>query len=223
MTFFRMTILGILMLLMAGCNQQGFDIAVSYPQLNGLEKGDRVVLEDQTVGKVTDINRLDSGEFLVKISVSDSLKGMITDRARFILVDDPDKEGKKSIRLKLVEGGQALEQGAMVKGEIPALAVQGLFNDLERGFDELASQLKGFVESLQKIPESEEYQRLKRELEKLAREMKRAGEETREKLQKEVIPKLEQELERLKEELRKLGREKEAEPLEQELDNLRRI
>jgi len=77
--------------------------------------------------------------------------------------------------------------------------------------------------ALKEVPKKEEIQRLRKELEELAERMKKAGKAAKEKLEKEVLPKLEEEIERLKEKLRKLGREKEAEPLETELNELKKI
>ena len=60
-------------------------------------------------------------------------------------------------------------------------------------------------------------------MERLAEEMKRSVKSAREKIKNKLLPHLQQEIEKLREELKKFGREKELEPLETQMENIKKI
>jgi Skp family chaperone for outer membrane proteins len=112
-------------------------------------------------------------------------------------------------------GGQTWQDGAVNKGaSFDSAVFCELLDDVEKGLKELKEQLKRFSDDLQRIPEREEFKKLRKELDRLAEELKRAEKAAREKLQKEIVPRLKKEMEKLKQRLRKLLKEEESKPVE---------
>ncbi len=224
MIFLRMLLTGLLTLAAIACEQDTLNIGIKYSDLHGLQKQDRILLENEAVGKIVDIIDGSGGDYIVQVAISGKIKDKLTDKTKFYIINDPKVNHHKAIKAVPVPEGNPLHDGSVVRGiEDSQLIVQDLFDSLGKGIEELGTQVEDFLKGLQQIPESDEYQKLKKELEQLGKQLKEAEEETREKIQKEIIPKIEQELERLKEELRKFGKEKDVEPLEKELNNLRKI
>ena len=85
--------------------------------------------------------------------------------------------------------------------------------DFENTLEDLQKKFQDFTDDMRKIPESEEFKKLKKELERLIEEMKKSGKAAGEKIQKEVLPRLEKEIEKLREELRKFMEKEEEKPL----------
>ena len=210
---------------LAACQGNAFTIHVRFPDVKGLVKEDRVLLNEQQIGKVAGVKYTSKADFLVDIAVAEQFKAKLTDKARFYVVQDPGRPGRAAVEVFASgEGGNPLQEGAVVQGSTKTEdMVNDLFASMQEGLRELEGQLEEFVDNLKEIPQKEEIERLRKELARLAEQMKRAGKSAKEKLEKEVIPRIEQEIQRLKEKLRKLGREDEAKPLEVELEQLKKI
>ena len=64
---------------------------------------------------------------------------------------------------------------------------------------------------------------MKKYLEDFAIELEQKEKETRDKIKREWLPKIQQELDKLREKLKQSGHEKEIQPLEKEVDRIRKI
>ena len=204
---------------------KGIVVNVNFDRLSGLEKDDRVIFENNTAGHVQSVQYNTDGTYTVQVAIDDGFVSAATEYSQFQVVEDPDRQGRKSIRVILSrQGGTPLADGAKVAGT-PAeedLAAK-IRKELDAGIEFLKEKMEQIGRDVQSFPESQEYQDLKRSLEDLAAELGRKEKETRERLKKEWLPKLQRELDALRERLREQGREEQMAPLDQEIERIRRI
>ncbi|RLB42348.1 MAG: hypothetical protein DRH12_05895 [Deltaproteobacteria bacterium] len=212
-------------LLSTACQGEDTRIHIKFKDAQGLVTRDRVISQGQKIGEVAQVKYTSYGDFLVDVVVPERFRDRLTDRSRFYLIDDPDREGKKAVEV-VQQGapGKPLDDGATVVGssKIDDM-INELMAEMHKGLGQLEAQYQELLDSLKKLPESEEVKRLQEEFQKLLENMKKEGKAAREKFKKEILPKLEKELDRLKEKLKELGREKEVEPLEINLEELKKI
>lgn len=220
----------ILMLLMVasvfvGCKDTGLNLKVRYDQIQGLNEGDRVIFEQNPVGQVAGIFYSEEGYYLVDVVIRKDFANAATDHSKFLITWDPEKEGKRAIKItQSPRGGTLLTDGATVIGTARASPRSGqLWSNFGETLDDLKKQLEEFGDDLRKIPESEEFKKLEKELERLLEEMKKSGDAAREKIEKEILPRIKREMEKLKERLRRLDREEEVKPLEVQMEKLRKL
>ena len=198
----RWWILFILVLMVSGCIQRGLNIKIKYDHINGLEKGDRVVFEGNSIGHVSSIYHTRDGYFLIAVSINRNFANAVTEHSRFSIIDDTANRGDKAVEMTRVRrGGRLLKDGEIVDGVTRASAFfEKAREDLEKAVDELKKQFGEFSKELKNIPENKEFREFKRDLEELPEKIKRAGKEAREKIETEIIPKLRKEMEQLKRE-----------------------
>lgn len=216
---------GLLLLLVFACRTNAKEINVRFDDLSGLQKGDRVLFEGNTAGDVQTVHYGQDGRYIVRLRIEESFINALTEYSRFYLIGDPAHPERKAVEIRLArQGGKLLPDGASVTGVSPGQDLGSrLQQDLEAGFAFLKKQMEQFTKDLRQVPESEEYQRLKESLRDLAAELGQAEKQAREKLKDEWLPQIERELEALKQRLRDLGREQETEPLEKEVERIRKI
>ena len=212
-------------LALISCQGNAVKIHIRFNDARGLVQGNRVLADGKQIGEVSKVTYTPEGVFLVDIVVPEKFRQELTVNTRFYIVSDPNAPEKKAIEVVVsAKPGELLADGATVQGHTKTEdLINELVGEVQKGLIELESQIQEFLGSIKEVPQREEIQKLRKELEELAEEMKRAGKATKEKLEKEVLPRLEQEIEKLKERLKKLGREKEVEPLEVELNEMKKI
>jgi hypothetical protein len=195
-----MVLLG-LFLILVGCQDKGLTFHIIFDHVEGLKENDRVIFDQNHIGRVTGVRYDESGSFTVSVEIKRAFAKAVTEHARFFIVPDPQEKTEKAVEMiQLKKGGALLEDGCTVKGSSKdAAPLNGGTGDFEKGLKELERHFKEFSDQLQSIPESEAYKDLKKELERLAEDMKKAGGEAREKMEKEVLPRLREELEKLRE------------------------
>lgn len=199
-----------------GCREEGTHLKIKYAQMQGLEKGSRVLFEQNQIGLVTEVSYEKGGYYLVDVVIANDFANSLTEHSRFFIIADKENKEKMAIEMTLDrKGGAVLIDGATVEGSSrqPAFIDQ-MLGDFEKGLEDLKKKFDKFTDELGKIPESEEFKRLEKELNRITEELKRSGKAAGEKIQKEVLPRLEKELENLKEKLRKFGKKEEDKPLE---------
>jgi hypothetical protein len=203
-----------LLLVLGGCKERDLRFKIRYDVPQGLEKGGRVVFLGDRIGEVSRISDTENG-YLVEVSIQEKYRDTVTEHARFFVVEDPDHRGKSAIQMiALRKGGHPLEQDTIVHGSADTVGAQGrLWEELDRGLDDLKKDFDTFSRGLQKIPKSEEFKQLQRELERLSEEMKQSGKAAKDKLEKEVLPKLKGEIEKFRRWLERV-REEHPKPLE---------
>ncbi len=218
----KIAIAGLIVLMLAGCAVRDLSLKIRYNQIYGLDEADRVLFEDNQIGEVTRVFYSKDGHYIADLKIKANFTNAVTENSRFLIIDDPQREGKKAIEvIQIRKGGKPLEDGLLVEGSTRASVLFGeMWQQFETELDKLREYFQEFLKDLESLPESAQVKELEKELKELAKEMQRAGKETREKIQKEILPLIKKELERLKKKLKMDGREKEVEPLEEQLDNL---
>ena len=212
-------------LLFCGCSDKGLTVTVGFDHIDGLEKGGRVIFESREIGTVSDIRHTGAGQYAVTLAIAPAVSDTLTEHSRFLIMPDPADGGKKAVAVILLEaGGKPLPNHSTVEGATEFQAYsEKLKKDLEKGLDYLKKEYQQLADDLRELPAEQKFKTLHDELEHLLEEMKRYGGAARQKLKREVLPRLEKELDRLKEELQRFGREKEAEPLEEQVREIREI
>ena len=100
---------------------------------------------------------------------------------------------------------------------------QQLDQDLDRAMMELSRQLEMFGEKVEKLPDSQEVQRLEESVNQFVEEFGKAQQEVQEQLRDEVLPRFRRELDRLREKLRQEGRGQELERVDEQIKELEMV
>lgn len=199
-------------------------VMVMYDRTAGLNPGDRVIWENQTIGSVGDFQANPSGKTVVPLQVKPDFREALTDQSRFLIQADPDRPGSQMVKMVLLSsGGKPLPDGAVVEGstsfslmiERGSRGIRGIPQILQDALDRLSTELG-------RLSDREWQKELESQLDSWERELKKAGEDTRRYFQKEVLPKLEQAVQDLVRRLKDLGKEKDGKILGEKLDQLKR-
>ena len=221
----RIALFGLLVLSMTACRFQDIQINVTFDSLAGLLQDDRVIFEGNPAGEVRAVRYGPNGKYTVQLSIQKGFAHAVTQYSQFDIVDDPGQSGHKAIRILLSQpGGTPLKSGVTVAGTPPQKDFDTrLQEQLQAGFRFFREQIEKFGRDVQQFPESEEYRQLKKSLEDLAVEIEKKEKQAREKVKRDWLPRIQRELENLRKELKQLGREQELQPLEKEVEKIRRI
>ena len=216
---------GLIIILMISCKPQQIRIDIMFDQINGLAGQDRVLFQGNQAGRVTDVRYNTDGRYTVQVAIDKGFANAVTQYSLFEIVDDPDHDDHKAVAIRITRtGGAPLASGTTVQGEsIGTDLGRRLQEDLRDGFSFFKEQIDKFTRDMEKYPESEEYQRLKKSLDDLAAEIGNKEKEVRERIKREWLPRIQRELDDLRERLKRSGREEELKPLDREVDRIRRI
>jgi paraquat-inducible protein B len=215
----------LLFVITMGCKAQPIELHVSYTQLSGVAKGDRVLLNNNAAGSVTGIQYNDDQTFTVDLAVDRGFARALTEHARFYVIDDPGADGHKAIAIRVSQpGGLPLKSGALVPGskvqedltEHLQKEIQGVIRFFKETLEQMGSDVR-------QVPETEAYQQIKKSLEALAAAIRQKEKQARENIKRQWLPRIQRELDDLRRRLEAYGREDELKPLEVELDRIRRI
>ncbi len=220
----RILILMVLPLVFLGCKERALNLKIRYDQIQGLKEGDRVIFEQNHIGKVTGVFYSEEGYYIVDLAIKRAFANAATEHSKFFIINDLKNKGKKAIEMiQTRKGGSPLQDGAIVDGSDKYSAVfNQMWDDLEKGLQDLKKRFGQFLEDLSSVPESEEFKELEKELDRLAEEIMQSSKSAREKIKKELLPRLKEEIEKLRERLRKFGREEDIKPLEIRMEKIQR-
>ena len=215
----KLLIIGILPLFFIGCKENALHIKVKYDQIYGLQKGERVLFEQNHIGQITEIFYSKENHYLVSLAIKKSFANAATEHSRFIITADPQDKKNKAIEIIQVQkGGTPLIDGAIVDGSTKSSEFFGSMQDeLDKGIENLKEQFDKFSEEIKRIPESDEFKTLKKELDVLLEELKKSGKSVKEKIDKQLMPQIEKEVEKLRERLREFEQKKESKPSDDQL------
>jgi hypothetical protein len=167
-------------------------------------EGTPVVLDEQTIGKVTGVEQTKAGGHLVEVSIPRESATAATSEASFILATDPDHPQHKRIELVLAgPGGKPIAEGAIVRGSYPNPFV-GIFpfgellREIGGALGQLRGQVERFRQEFQNLPDTPEAKQLQEEWRKLTDEIAKTQNEAGYAMKKEILPKLEKEAEELR-------------------------
>jgi len=212
----KIMILFVVSLALLGCKEEPVQLTIKYSQIQGLQKGNRVLFDQKQIGWVTDVSREKGGEYLVDVVIANEFADILTEHSKFFITADKENTGKMAVEMTLDrKGGTVLADGSTLEGSTkPFPFLDQMLGNFEKGLEDLKAKFDKFTEDLGKIPDSEEFKRLEEELKKLTEALERSGKKAGEKIKKEVLPRLEEELEKLKEKLQKFRKKEEVKPLE---------
>ena len=192
-----------LLLVLTGCGQD-LHFKINYDKIDGLSEGAPVVLDEQTIGKVTGLELTKDGGHLVEVTIPLESAASATSEANFILAPDPDNPKQKRIEIVLTgPGGKPIAEGDEVRGSYPGplgsiFPFGELLREIGGALVQLRSQVERFREEFQKLPNSAEAQQLQEEWRKLMDEIAKTQNEAGYAMKKEIMPKLEKEMEDLR-------------------------
>lgn len=136
-----------ILLLLLGCSETPFTIAVTFPEAAGLKPGDNVVLRGLTIGQIKDVDLAERG-VVVRVEVQPKFAAHLTQQAHFRIEEEKLVTGKR--RLVVEPGdppGAALAAGASVAGEaLPEDVIDRARGALKDGAHEAEAALKGAVD-----------------------------------------------------------------------------
>ncbi len=223
--FGRLLLFLLMSAFLSGCLEGNLDLQVRFDRIDGLKKGDRVLFQENRIGRVMGASYLKEGYYIADVEIEKDFKKAVTDYSRFFIVPDPVKQGAKAIEmLEIKKGGLALKNGAVVNGSTKISAVlEKMGKEFEKGVAVLDKELDKFSEEMKSLPEKEEVKRFQQEMERLSKEMGDAVSSFRLDIQEKLLPRIEKEIGKLKEKLKKSGREKKGEPRQTQRDQLRKI
>jgi hypothetical protein len=198
---------------------------VLYDHAAELKPDDRVLWQQQTIGRVQSVKSSPTGRVAVRLEIKRDFSQKVTEQSRFLIQADPQQQGQGSVEMiHLAQEGNPLPDNSEVEGST-LLSLQ-----FERGHTGLMAwsrllqqELERWETELRKLPIKEWYQELERQMEYWARELEQAGEETRRRFREEVLPRLEEAVRELQRRLRELGQKKDVEILDVKLKELKRL
>ena len=219
----KIFILAILPLLFMGCKENALQIKVKYDQIYDLKKGGRVLFEQNHIGQVTEVFYSKEGHYLASLAIKKSFANAATEHSRFIIITDPQNNKDKAIEITQVKkGGVPLQDGAVVDGSTKSSEFfNSMQDELDKGIKNLKEQFDKFSEEIKRIPESEEFKKLKKELDDLLEELKQSGKSVKEKIEKQLLPQIEKEVEKLRERLKEFEKDKESDPKDGPIEKTR--
>jgi hypothetical protein len=189
--------------LLATCADPALDLKIKWDQVRGLTKDDRVLLEENQVGRVTDVVYSRQGNYLVGIKIRAEFVNALTDRCKFFVIPDPRNNQKMAVEIILTaKGGKPLEDGATIQGAVkPPDLSKDMKGRFLKGMTDLKSRFETFADELRKIPRTDEFKKLENDFKSLSEELKRSGKSVKDKIEKDVLPRLRKELEDLRKRL----------------------
>lgn len=218
MLFSRIVLLNFfIFILLPGCS--AFDLHLTFNHIDGLEKGDAVIFESTEIGEVGKISYNDRNQFLVTVGIKKEFRSALTEFSRFKIASSPLQSGRKAIIMTLSQkGGTPLQAGTTVEPQSDSP-----FDSLNPMLDKLQSGFNNFVTEMEKLPESEGFQKFEKKLDELGRNMKNSGEAIKDNIQNNIIPRLKKELDDLREKFGKDNNKEKIEQLEKKLEGLQEI
>ena len=128
----RIWLILLLPLILAGCKPGGLHLNIRYDQIHGLIKGDRLIFQQNHIGKVTNITYTDKRDYTVAVIIQKDFAGAVTKYSRFYITDDPQREGHKAVEMiRVREGGAPLKDHATLEGSTKTSA---FFEQIVGGF-----------------------------------------------------------------------------------------
>ena len=211
-------VMGLLMVL--GC--VGSQYHLLFTQVDGLKEGAPLIFEKNRIGTVQKVSYTKEGRYRVSVSVETDFAAAMTEFSRFEILPSSENTALKTLVMTHEKrGGTLLEKGSTTEAMSPNLlmpfsSVPPMLKQLERGWDQLISDLK-------KIPQGESFQAFEKKIDDLGQQMRESGSAFQDNVRNNIIPKLQKELETLRKKFEQSGEPDKTKPLEQKLKDLQDV
>jgi ABC-type transporter Mla subunit MlaD len=188
---------------------QGLHFSIRYDEAAGLQAGDALILNGQTVGRVVAVEpQADRGQ-LVRVVVDRQFANAATADSRFYVIDNAQHPERKSIEVtQSSPGGKPIEEGAVVIGSarpglnlFPFAEILKEFGGMLR---DLRDQVERFRQQFEQLPDTAEARQLKEEWQRLLKELNEAQSSAEGSVKKDLIPKLQEQLDAIRRQLDEL-------------------
>lgn len=219
----RFRILMVLFFIFLGSQVEAVELKVTYNDTYQLKPGDRVLLDEITIGKIKEISVMDDGLFLFKLTIKRKFFKKLTEFSQFYPIYDPDVKDKMAIEVVEEKAdGAKLSKKTTVQGATGTKALsKRMKSRLKHTLDQFGDMKNKFSDSIKNFSKSDDIQNLKGQLQRMGNHIQRMGKSTKQKFSEEVLPQLESEMTQLKEKLKKLGKHQEAEELDKEFQKIK--
>lgn len=209
-------------LFLSACGLGTLDFTVRYQDAAGLRKDDRVLFQERHIGVVKDVKYANQGHFLVDISIRKEFAKEATKYSRFYISLDPKRGDRQAVHMaRIKNGGAPIKEDSIVAGTTKKAVLYSQFSaKLRDNLEKFESELNGFVESLTRLPESEQIKQLEQELDRLLAELQHLGEGAKHKLKSEVLPRIKEGIEELRRRLKEMGREDDLKYVDRKMEQL---
>ena len=196
-------------LVLIGCIGTTHKFKVRFNDIQGLRINDQVYFDKTAIGKVTDIEYTDTGNYLVSVAVEDQFSSLPKDTSTFYIDLNPDSEIEKAVRIiQVKDGGNKIEKKAIVKGESKYAAIYGqIAYKFSKNINVVESEINEVFKGFQGLSESEQIKQIERQLDKIIAEIGNLSLEMKHKLETEILPRVKEQIEELRRRLEKIGKE----------------
>jgi len=209
-------------LIMIGCIETTHNFKVRFNDIQGLRKNDQVYFDKTAIGKVTDIEYTDTGNYLVSVAVEDQFSSVPKDTSTFYIDSNPDRESEKALRIiQFKDGGSKIEKKAIVEGQSKYAAIYGqIANTFIKNIYVMESEIDEVFKGLQSLSESEQIKQIERQLDKILVELDHMSVKMRYKFRTEILPNIYEQIEKLRRRLEVIGKEEKLKYVDQKMETI---
>lgn len=209
-------------LIMIGCIETTHNFKVRFNDIQGLRKNDQVYFDKTAIGKVTDIEYTDTGNYLVSVAVEDQFSSLPKDTSTFYIDSNPDSESEKALRIiQFKDGGSKIEKKAIVEGQSKYAAIYGqIANTFYKNIYVMESEIDEVFKGLQSLSESEQIKQIERQLDKILVELDHMSVKMRYKFRTEILPNIYEQIEKLRRRLEVIGKEEKLKYVDQKMETI---
>lgn len=207
---------------MIGCIETTHNFKVRFNDIQGLRKNDQVYFDKTAIGKVTDIEYTDTGNYLVSVAVENQFSSLPKDTSIFYIDSNPDSESEKALRIiQFKDNGSKIEKKAIVEGQSKYAAIYGqIANTFYKNIYVMESEIDEVFKGLQSFSESEQIKRIERQLDKILVELDHMSVEMRYKFKTEILPNIYEQIEKLRRRLEEIGQEEKLKYVDQKMETI---
>lgn len=117
---------------LSGCLDSSLTFQIRFADLNGLQKGNRVVFEANHIGEVVQVNYTEKGDYLITVKIMPDFANATTGDSTFYIATDPAAAPAKAVIVEQSKpGGTIIQQGAVIAGTQKAGYLDELIRDLK--------------------------------------------------------------------------------------------
>jgi ABC-type transporter Mla subunit MlaD len=209
-------------LIFFGCVGTTYNFKIRFNDIEGLRKNDQVFFNKTQIGVVTDVEYIDTGNYLVRVAVEDQFSSLPKDSSTFYIDSNPEAEGQKAIRIiQIQDDGNIIEKNAIVEGQTKYVAIYGqIANKFRKNVRVMESEINEFFKGLQNLSEEEQIKQIEKQLDKILDEIENLSAQMKHKLETEILPRIKEQLEELRRRLEEIGKEEKLKHVEQKIGTI---